>query len=142
MPVRQNITVPSSPDQLVNATPLLLSEEDQAADNNRIFLAFVSSDDPSTGKPWCPDVRAALPHLERAFGGGPGEKGPSVGIVHVGQRPAWKDAANIYRTHWNVHNVPSLVRYERDRDGKVVETGRLVEGELLDDERILDFIGR
>lgn len=52
----------------------------------------------------------------------------------------WKDPQNAYRTKWNVNNIPALVRYE-SVNGEVVETGRLVEGEILDQEKLGQFIG-
>jgi hypothetical protein len=52
----------------------------------------------------------------------------------------WRDPKNVYRNNWNVHNVPTLVRYQRV-DGEVKETGRLVEGEILDEKKLHDFIG-
>lgn len=50
----------------------------------RFFLAFVSSDDPITSQPWCPDVRAALPSINAAF---EDQDAPTVAIVKVGQKP-------------------------------------------------------
>lgn len=46
----------------------------------------------------------------------------------------------MFRTTWNVHNVPTLVRYQRV-DDEVKETGRLVEGEILDHGRLKGLIG-
>lgn len=48
------------------------------------FITFTTSDVPETGQSWCPDVRAALPHLIAAFSAlGP----PEMAFVEVGQRP-------------------------------------------------------
>ena len=55
----------------------------------------------------------------------------------------WRVQTNVFRTVWNVHNVPTLVRYENVGD-EVKETGRLVEGEILDDtklQRLLEGAG-
>lgn len=41
----------------------------------------------------------------------------------------------MFRTTWNVNNVPALVRYERV-DGVTKEVGRLIEGEILDGEKL------
>ena len=51
----------------------------------------------------------------------------------------WKDAKNVYRVDLNVNNVPTLVRYQRV-DGTITETGRLVEGQILDRDRLQDFL--
>lgn len=51
----------------------------------------------------------------------------------------WRVQTNVYRTVWNVHNVPTLVRYE-NVGGEVKETGRLVEGEILDDTKLQKLI--
>ncbi|KAJ5090490.1 thioredoxin-like protein [Penicillium argentinense] len=104
--------------------------------DSKLFLAFISSDDPITGQPWCPDVRAALPSINAAF---EAENAPSVGIVQVGQKPEWREPKNVYRTNWNINNVPALVRYQR-LNGEVSETGRLIEGEILDKKKLQDFL--
>ncbi|GIZ46070.1 hypothetical protein CKM354_000920900 [Cercospora kikuchii] len=96
------------------------------------FIAYLASKDPNTQKPWCPDVVASLPTLEATF---TGSKKPTVAFVEVGQRPEWRVQSNVFRTVWNVHNVPTLVRYE-NVGGEVKETGRLVEGEILDDTKL------
>lgn len=51
-----------------------------------LYVAFIASDDPATGRPWCPDVRAALPSLKAAFSG---KRNPEVAFVAVGQKPRW-----------------------------------------------------
>ena len=52
--------------------------------NARLFVIFISSEDPETKQPWCPDVRAAWPHIVTAFGG---RECQAVSVVEVGQRP-------------------------------------------------------
>jgi hypothetical protein len=47
----------------------------------------------------------------------------------------WRDPKNAYRTEWKVFNVPALLRFEKTSDG-VKEVGRLIEGEILDQERL------
>lgn len=47
----------------------------------------------------------------------------------------WKDPKNVFRTEWKVNNVPALVRYEKTSEG-VKEVGRLIEGEILDQQRL------
>ncbi|TVY84001.1 Thioredoxin domain-containing protein [Lachnellula suecica] len=140
MPISQNFQLPQSAQQL----PL------PNGPNHKFFIVFISSTDPATKLSWCPDVRAALPHINAAFSA---VDGPEVALVEVGQRPEygspkillmifdrWKEAGNIYRTIWNVHNVPTLVRYERI-NGEVAETGRLVEDEILDAKRLRTLVG-
>ncbi|KAF2164073.1 hypothetical protein M409DRAFT_68016 [Zasmidium cellare ATCC 36951] len=124
MPILQDFSFPSSAEglQLSPGTPL--------------FIAFLASKDPVTNRPWCPDVVAALPVLEATFKGG---KQPTAAFVDVGQRPEWKDPKNVFRTKWNVHNTPTLVRFEKVGDA-VKEVGRLVEGEILDQERLQKLI--
>jgi len=53
----------------------------------------------------------------------------------------WKKTDNTFRVDWDVHNVPVLVRYQRV-DGKVKETGRLVEDEILDEKKLYELIGK
>lgn len=47
----------------------------------------------------------------------------------------WKDPKNVFRTEWNINNVPALVRYEKTDEG-VGEVGRLIEDEMLDEQRL------
>ena len=54
----------------------------------------------------------------------------------------WKDGANVFRNTWNVQAVPTLIRYERKGGGVVTESGRLVEGELLDGSRLEQLVGK
>ncbi|KAJ5533582.1 hypothetical protein N7494_010134 [Penicillium frequentans] len=125
MPITRDFAPPA------NARLLELPES-----SPKFFIAFVSSDDPITSQPWCPDVRAALPHINTAFA--PADA-PTVAIVPVGQKPEWRDPKNVYRTNWNVHNVPALVRFERV-DGEVSATGKLIEGEILDKAKLCAFL--
>ncbi|EAW14637.1 DUF953 domain protein [Aspergillus clavatus NRRL 1] len=107
-------------------------------DAQALFIVFVTSDDPVTGQSWCPDVRAAWPVLEATFS--PADA-PRLAVVEVGQKPEWKDPQNIYRTNWKVPCIPTLIRYERVHE-ETVETGKLLEGEILDQKKLGEFIGR
>lgn len=51
----------------------------------------------------------------------------------------WREPKNIFRTLWNINNVPALVRYQRV-NGEVTETGRLIEGEMLDKSKLQKFM--
>ncbi|KAJ6171121.1 hypothetical protein N7470_000188 [Penicillium chermesinum] len=94
--------------------------------HSMLFIAFVSSDDPATGQPWCPDVRAALPHIKAAFA--------------AEETPLWKDPDNLYRKTWNVSGIPTLARYQRV-NGEVTETGKVTEVEILDSAKFKAFLG-
>jgi hypothetical protein len=50
----------------------------------------------------------------------------------------WKEPNNMYRKVWGINAIPTLVRYQRI-DGTVTATGRLVEGEIMDDKKLLSF---
>ncbi|KAJ5701436.1 hypothetical protein N7488_008984 [Penicillium malachiteum] len=126
MPIIRDFTPPAS------AQLLDLPEISSA----KFFIAFVSSDDPVTKQPWCPDVRAALPHIDAAFSA---ETAPTVAIVPVGQKPEWRDPKNVYRENWNIQNVPALVRFERV-DNEISATGKLIEGEILDKAKLESFL--
>ncbi|KAI0198231.1 hypothetical protein F4808DRAFT_463070 [Astrocystis sublimbata] len=96
------------------------------------FLAFIASDDPVTHEPWCPDVRACLPIIKATFSP---DDAPKAALIPVGQKTEYKAATNYYRTTWRVPNVPTLIRYER-KGAELVEAGRLIEGEILDEKRL------
>jgi hypothetical protein len=132
------------------ALPKAASDLAVSSATNAFFIAFLASKDPQTNKPWCPDVVAALPTLESTF---TGANKPQAAFVEVGQRPEydhqkslgrgifakllcrWKDPKNAFRTEWKVNNVPALLRFEKTSEG-VKEVGRLIEGEILDQERL------
>ncbi|PWY89870.1 DUF953 domain protein [Aspergillus heteromorphus CBS 117.55] len=126
MPLLTKCQIPTSADQL-----------EFPPNANVLFVVFVTSDDPATGQSWCPDVRAAWPVLEATFS--PADA-PQLAVVEVGQKPEWKDPQNIYRTTWKVPCIPALMRFERVH-GETVETGRLLEGEILDREKLGEFVG-
>ena len=54
---------------------------------------------------------------------------------------SWKRADNVFRTKWNVHNIPALVRYESIA-GETQETGRLVEDEILNASKLDTLLRR
>lgn len=76
MAIIYNFTLPASADAL---TPTADSQ-------TPFFITFTTSDLPETGESWCPDVRAALPHLKAAFSP---EGSPEMAFVEVGQRPEY-----------------------------------------------------
>ncbi|KAJ5807457.1 hypothetical protein N7447_010913 [Penicillium robsamsonii] len=124
MPITKNFTLPSSVKELALSPA------------SKLFIAFISGPDPITKQPWCPDVRDALPHINEAFSG---DDAPELAMIEVGQKPEWNNPQNVYRTMWGTKNIPALVRYQQV-NGEVTETGRLVEGEILNRQRLLAFI--
>ncbi|KAH8732227.1 hypothetical protein GQ44DRAFT_602528 [Phaeosphaeriaceae sp. PMI808] len=106
--------------------------------NASFLILYIASVDPETSQPWCSDVRAALPVINKIFSD---SSAPSVHYVHVGLKAEYKNPINQFRICWNINCVPALVRYERV-GGEVKEVGRLVEGELLDEKRIYNLIGQ
>ncbi|KAK7934638.1 hypothetical protein PG985_000133 [Apiospora marii] len=124
MPIVQKFDLPESPEALSISYP------------KPVFLLFIASKDPATGQSWCPDVRASLPHIEAAFSA---DDAPTVGFVEVGQRPEWRERTNVFRTKWNVNNVPTLARFELVK-GKVVEKGRMTEDGIMNPETLKAFM--
>lgn len=45
----------------------------------------------------------------------------------------------MFRTVWKVNNVPAVVRFEKTSEG-VKEVGRLIEGEILDEQRLASLV--
>ncbi|KAJ5457640.1 hypothetical protein N7475_009028 [Penicillium sp. IBT 31633x] len=125
MPIIRNFQLPKSPRELALSGP-----------NSKMFIAFICSADPITKLAWCPDVRDALPHIDKAFAG---DDAPALAIVEVGQKPDWFNLQNVYRTTWSTKNIPAVVRYQQV-NGEVTETGRLVEGEILNEQRLQAFL--
>ncbi|CZT17468.1 related to Thioredoxin domain-containing protein C21C3.12c [Ramularia collo-cygni] len=123
MPIIRDFAIPKAASDLVFPPPA----------TTVFFIAFLASVDPQTRRPWCPDVVAALPTLEASF---TGAKKPVAAFVDVGSRLEWKDQKNVFRVGWNVNSVPALVRFEKSSEGGIREVGRLLEGEILDEERL------
>jgi hypothetical protein len=84
MTIISNFTLPAA------ANALAIPAESPAP----FFITFTTSDLPETGQSWCPDVRAALPHLKTAFGA---QGSPDMAFVEVGQRPEYV-ALGLLRT--------------------------------------------
>jgi hypothetical protein len=54
-------------------------------------------------------------------------------------RSRWKVPDNVYRKDWGLKAIPTLIRYQRV-NGEVTATGRLVETEVSDEEKLLRFV--
>lgn len=65
-----SLNIPSSIPTLNSNTTSAPTSSVQQDKKEILYLCFLASPDPATGEAWCPDVRAALPLLERVFGGG------------------------------------------------------------------------
>ncbi|KAF1351511.1 hypothetical protein EJ07DRAFT_138035 [Lizonia empirigonia] len=127
MPIQPAFPLPPTPQHLPLASP---------SPSTTLFLAFLASPDPATQQSWCPDVRAALPHLQRVFGG---LEAPVLGYVEVGLKDEWRDPRNVCRTVWGVRAVPTVVGFRRV-GGAAREVGRLVEGECADEGKVRAFV--
>ncbi|KAK6525418.1 hypothetical protein TWF694_005557 [Orbilia ellipsospora] len=105
-----------------------------------LFILFVASKDVTTGAPWCPDVRAALPVVTEFFE----NHGTTLNFlkVEVGDKLAWKEKENVFRTRWGLTAIPTLGKYAMlDLGGeKVVAVGNLVENECLDVEKLTNLV--
>ncbi|CAK9782977.1 hypothetical protein CC85DRAFT_303269 [Cutaneotrichosporon oleaginosum] len=95
----------------------------------RTFLLFYSSI--VNGQMWCPDCRAVEGIVEDAF---EGDDKPKCAIVWV-ERDEWKKPDGAERVQWNLRGLPTIIRFEEG-----AETGRLVEGEMLDGARWSAFL--
>ena len=70
MTITDNFSLPSSPSAL-----------SAHADGKPTFIGFIAAKDPTTDQPWCPDVRAALPVLEKVFSGADGRDVSYVSVA-------------------------------------------------------------
>ncbi|KAG6286636.1 hypothetical protein E4U09_006644 [Claviceps aff. purpurea] len=127
MPISRSMTLPKSPKH-VNVPNI---------PNGKTYIAFLSSTDPDTHQPWCPDVQVTWPHLTAAFDDSP--RSPLLNIIEVGGRDEWRQPDNDYRVTWNINELPTVVRYERV-NGEIVETMRLVKSGILTSSTLYDFL--
>ncbi|QGI63670.1 hypothetical protein CEK26_007621 [Fusarium fujikuroi] len=125
MPILNDVQL-SSPKDLVSL----------ARGDEPIYVILTSSNDEETGAPWCSDVRAALPFLKETFGK---PDGPKAVYESVGPRPGWKKPDNPHKLTWNISAIPTVIRFEL-RDGRIEETGRLVEAEVYEEGRLQNFV--
>ncbi|KAH8677694.1 hypothetical protein BX600DRAFT_450509 [Xylariales sp. PMI_506] len=98
------------------------------------YLLFISDNDNSTGQPWCPDVRAALPVLRKFFD----KRDIEVSTIKVGSLPVWRDKNNKFRKNFGLTAIPALVKYTKTEDGVV--QAQLLEDECKKEDKIKKFI--
>ncbi|KAH6647349.1 hypothetical protein BKA67DRAFT_491617, partial [Truncatella angustata] len=89
------------------------------------YIFFIVDNDASTGKPWCPDVRAAIPVVQKYFE----KRSEDILVVSVGSRPEWKKPDSPFRTKWDLKAVPTFVKYTRTEQG--ISQGQVVEEDIL-----------
>ncbi|KAF9290091.1 Thioredoxin domain-containing protein 17 [Mortierella alpina] len=105
-------------------------EENKGKD---IFLYYYASNDPATGKSWCPDCVRAGPIVEKKFS----ELDNVVLVdVPVGDRPTWKDLNHPYRHDEviKISAVPTLVHW--------ASKSKLVENDCEDVAKLEQFVQR
>ncbi|KAI8920369.1 hypothetical protein DFJ77DRAFT_239603 [Powellomyces hirtus] len=116
MPTTQRVSFPQE------FEPAL--ERALAETSGRVFVYLFASEDPKTGKSWCPDCVTSDPLVAAEI-----QKVPSATllVVPVGDRPTWRDPSNFYRTHPRIAAtaVPTLIEW-----GTGGPVKRLVESEV------------
>ncbi|KAJ3176177.1 hypothetical protein HDU87_005392 [Geranomyces variabilis] len=93
--------------------PALSAALAAAAPPNRIYVLLYATEDPATGKSWCPDCVTADPLVAAEFAARPNA---TLLRVATGDRPTWRDPQNYYRTHpqINAKSVPTLIEWGKD----------------------------
>ena len=115
---------------------LLSLLETEKSNYEKVFVLFMASIDPETGRSWCPDCREADPVVRSILDEKPylSDSKSIFVTAYVGQRAEWKDASCPFRGEpFNVSCVPTLLRYNKNGP----QTGdRLLEGDLVDAAKI------
>lgn len=75
MTILESFELPSSVKELPNSLT-----KRSVDPGSTFFIAFIASKDAITKQAWCPDVRAAQPHIETAFSG---DEAPLLAIVEI-----------------------------------------------------------
>ncbi|KAM0755255.1 hypothetical protein T439DRAFT_322297 [Meredithblackwellia eburnea MCA 4105] len=105
------------------------------------FIVFFASPDPDTGLPWCGDCRQAQPLLAKWV------KESNSGIVFVGGRDEWKTPSNPFRQAFDVQRIPTIIKLPSVGGGAsfnygaVKDAEKLVESDVLDEEKLKSFVG-
>ncbi|WVW87044.1 hypothetical protein I302_109100 [Kwoniella bestiolae CBS 10118] len=94
------------------------------------YLVFYSN--VVNGQMWCPDCRDVESTIKETFDA---PDKPKAIIYWVGDRPEWRTPKNKARVDWDVQSIPTILRIE---NGK--ETARLVESEILDKQKLDQFL--
>ncbi|CAH8619395.1 unnamed protein product [Heterobilharzia americana] len=100
------MTPPMSPVKTIDE----LLAEVKKHEGKRIFVLFCGSPLPD-GTNWCPDCVKSEPIIKQALG-----KLPENAVflkVEVGDRTAWRDSQNVFRTHpkCRITSIPSLIEF-------------------------------
>ncbi|XP_066931868.1 thioredoxin domain-containing protein 17-like [Clytia hemisphaerica] len=94
-----------------SVTELLSLIEKECKDASNIFVLCTGSEDPTTGKSWCPDCVKAEPVIENCL---KSSKDTDVFIVAIaGDRPIWKNPDNEFRKHPKtlLKSIPTLIKW-------------------------------
>ncbi|KAK4058375.1 hypothetical protein OIO90_000533 [Microbotryomycetes sp. JL221] len=112
-----------TPDSVLSAIPTNTSS------SNPHFLIFFASVEPDTGRSWCPDCRVVEPTIDK----------------HVpDNNSTWKTPDNAYRKAFGISAVPTILRVESadksSLSNQLSSARKLVEGEILDEVKLKDFL--
>ncbi|KAK6514504.1 hypothetical protein TWF281_004702 [Arthrobotrys megalospora] len=104
-----------------------------------LYIFFIASPDPITNTPWCPDVRRAIPVVERVFTAHDEEL--LVVTVEVGGKDVWK-GDNVFKSEWGITAIPTLGKYSivTIEGQNIVAVRMLVENDCADEQKLQSFI--
>ena len=87
--------------------PFMAAFREQADTGNKFIAVMVGSDNPETGKSWCPDCVVAQPHIQRIFEAANGSRVFIKGNV---TREEWRgNAGHPFRqAPFNAGGVPCV----------------------------------
>ncbi|KAG0231242.1 ribosomal 40S subunit protein S24B [Actinomortierella wolfii] len=96
----------------------------------KVYVYAFASIDPSTGLSWCPDCVRAGPIVHERF-----QKLENAVVLEAptGDRPTWKDPANIYRTDEviSLTAVPTLIHWTQADSTATIRTRKFLTNRLL-----------
>lgn len=100
----------------------------------RVFVLVYASEDPATGRSWCPDCYNAEPKIKEAISK---VQDSTLIIAYAGQKPEYRSAENPYKqdAQMKITNLPTL--FEWGNDGPLK---KLVEAECNDHSLLDKFI--
>ncbi|KAK4699565.1 hypothetical protein P7C70_g6696, partial [Phenoliferia sp. Uapishka_3] len=119
-----------TPESVLSTIPSTASPADP------FFIIFFASPD-DTGRSWCGDCRAA----EAPIANNISEQRSA--LVYAGGRSEWRDPSNAFRRAFGITRLPTIIKVTGAASSfsALQKSEMLVEGDVVDEEKLKKFVG-